>query len=84
MVWMKRQQDDEETTMWFKDAIGKALGEAAGKVAAEAQALLASEIRGLAWRVRLPSTLRLAEMSSSYQKIRNAFVCRLGFRVQQH
>jgi len=36
--------------MWFKDAIGKALGEAAGKVAAQAQALLVSELRGLAWR----------------------------------
>lgn len=36
--------------MWFKDAIGKALGEAAGKFATGAQALLASELRGLVWR----------------------------------
>lgn len=36
--------------MWFKDAVLKALGEAAGKFAAEAQALLVAEARGLVWR----------------------------------
>ena len=36
--------------MWFKDAIWKALGEAAGKFAAEMQTLLVAEARGLAWR----------------------------------
>jgi hypothetical protein len=50
MVVMRgRQRDGEETTMGFKDAIGKALGEAAGKFAAEMQTLLVAEARGLAW-----------------------------------
>jgi hypothetical protein len=51
MVLMtERRRDDEETTMWFKDAIAKALGDVIGKWASEAQGVVAEEFRGLIWR----------------------------------
>ena len=36
--------------MWFKDAIGKAIGEVVGKMVANVQGVVAEELRGQLWR----------------------------------